>query len=210
MTNHKNAIVISGDVIGSSLLEPAPRKKLQKLLDAFIKQAEEEWADLQIQQYRGDSLQAILTSNRSVALRMALLLQSYLIQHGYKIRLAIGVGTISFKSKNVVTSDGTAFQASGPYLDALVKSGDVISVAADAADLTAEWQVHSASLNYLIKHWSPQQAEAIYLQLQDYTQESIAHKLKIKQPSVYYRLQGAGWPVVNKILTRFESVIPMV
>ena len=36
----------------------------------------------------------------------------------------------------------------------------------------------------------------------------IAQKLKIKQPAVYYRLQGAGSVVVNKILTRFESVIP--
>ena len=46
--------------------------------------------------------------------------------------------------------------------------------------------------------------------LQDHTQASIAKKLKIKQPSVHQRLQAAGWPVVQKILTRFESVIPNV
>lgn len=210
MPTLQNATVISGDVIDSTSLTPAARKKLQKLLDTFFKKAEEGWSDLQVQQYRGDSLQAILTTNRSAALRMALLLQSYLIQHGYKIRLAIGVGKISFKSKNVITSDGSAFQVSGPYLDALVKSGDVISIAAEADDFTSEWQVHSASLNYLIQHWSPQQAEAIHLQLQNYIQEIIAKKLKIKQPAVFYRLQAAGWPVVQKILYRFESVIPIV
>lgn len=209
MATKQNATVISGDVVGSSLLKPAARKKLQQLLDSFFKQSVQQWPDLQIQQYRGDSIQAILTDNRLAGLRIVLLLHSYLIKEKYKIRMAIGVGEITFKSKQVITSDGPAFQASGPYLDALTKSGEVISIAG-ADDFTSEWEVHSASLNYLIQHWSPQQAEAVYLQLQDLTQEAIAKKLKIKQPAVYYRLQSAGWPVVNKILTRFESVIPMV
>ncbi|HEX6432213.1 MAG TPA: hypothetical protein VF008_31190 [Niastella sp.] len=210
MATKQNATVISGDVVGSSLLKPAARKKLQQLLDAFFKQSVQQWPDLQVQQYRGDSIQAILTTNRLTALRVALLLHSYLIQHTFKIRLAIGVGEISFKSKQVITSDGSAFQASGPYLDTLAKSGEVISVASSDEDFTSEWLVHSASLNYIIEHWTTPQAEAVYLQLQDHTQETIAKKLRIKQPAVYYRLQGAGWPVVNKILTRFESVIPMV
>jgi hypothetical protein len=209
MATEQKAIVISGDVVGSSLLKPVARRKLQHLLDAFFKESAQEWPDLQIQQYRGDSIQAILTTNRLTALRVALLLHSYLIQYGFKIRLAIGVGEISFKSKQVITSDGSAFQASGPYLDTLVKSGELISIAG-TDDFSSEWQVHSSSLDYLIQHWSIQQAEAVYLQLQDLTQEAIAKKLKIKQPAVYYRLQGAGWSVVHKILTRFESVIPMV
>jgi hypothetical protein len=210
MATEQKAIVISGDIVGSSFLKPGARKKLQHLLDVFITESVQEWPDLQVQQYRGDSIQAILTTNRSAALRMALLLHSYLIKYAFKIRLAIGVGRISFKSKQVITSDGSAFQASGPYLDALVKSGELISIAGTEDDFTAEWQVHSSSLAHLIQHWSIQQAEAVYLQLQNLTQEAIAQKLKIKQPAVYYRLQGAGWPVVNKILTHFESVIPMV
>ena len=210
MATEQKAIVLSGDIVGSSFLKPGARKKLQHLLDVFITESVQEWPDLQVQQYRGDSIQAILTTNRSAALRMALLLHSNLIKYAFKIRLAIGVGRISFKSKEVITSDGSAFQASGPYLDALVKSGELISIAGTEDDFTAEWQVHSSSLDHLIQHWSIQQAEAVYLQLQSLTQEAIAQKLKIKQPAVYYRLQGAGWPVVNKILTRFESVIPMV
>jgi hypothetical protein len=210
MATKQKATVISGDVIGSSLLKPAARKKLQQLLNSFFEQSAEEWPDLQIQQYRGDSIQAILTGNRLAALRIVLLLQSYLIKEKFKIRMAIGAGEISFKSKQVITSDGSAFQASGPYLDALTKSGEVISVAGSDDEFTSEWQVHSASLNYIIERWTPSQAEAIYLQLQDYIQAIIAKKLKIKQPSVHQRLQAAGWPVVHKILSRFESVIPMV
>lgn len=210
MANETQAAVISGDIIGSSLLKPAARKKLQQLLDAFLNHAVIQWHDMQAQQYRGDSVQAILTNNRLAALRIVLMFQSYLIKENYKIRMAIGIGAINFKSGQVITSDGSAFQASGPYLDTLLKSGEVISIAGSDHEFTSEWQVHSASLNYIIERWTPPQAEAIYLQLQDHTQAVIAKKLKIKQPSVHQRLQGAGWPVVHKILSRFESVIPMV
>lgn len=210
MVYEQTSAVISGDIVGSSLLKPAARKKLQQLIDAFLKNALIQWPDMQAQQYRGDSVQAILTNNRLAALRIVLMLQSYLIKEKFKIRMAIGVGRITFKSGQVITSDGPAFQASGPYLDILAKSGEVINVAGSDEDFTNEWLVHSASLNYIIEHWTPPQAEAVYLQLQDHTQAVIAKILKIKQPSVHQRLQGAGWPVVNKILTRFESVIPMV
>jgi hypothetical protein len=210
MANEQKATVISGDIIGSSLLKPAARKKLQQLLDFFLYHIATQWPDMKAEQYRGDSLQAILTNNRLAALRIVLMFQSYLIKENYKIRMAIGVGVINFKSGQVVTSDGSAFQASGPYLDMLAKSGEVINIAGSDEDFTSEWLVHSASLNYIIERWTPSQAEAVYLQLQDHTQAAIAKKLKIKQPSVHQRLQGAGWPVVHKILTRFESVIPMV
>lgn len=208
INKQKAAAVISGDIIGSTLLKPASRKKLQQKLESFFKNVQTQWPDILFQQYRGDSLQVIFTNNRLASLRMALLLHSYLIQEKYKIRLAIGVGEISFKSKQVITSDGSAFQASGPYLDELAKSGEVISIAGTHEEFTNEWQAHSASLNYIIQRLTPQQAQAIYLQLQNFTQEGIAKKLKIRQPSVHQRLQAAGWPVVNKILTRFESVIP--
>jgi hypothetical protein len=208
MASEQKAIVISGDIVGSSYLKPGTRKKLQHLLDLFIDEYVQVYPDLQIQQYRGDSVQAILTSNRVSALRLALIFQSYLIKYAFKIRLAIGVGEISYKSKQVITSDGSAFQASGPFLDALLKSGEIISIAGTNEEFTNEWQVHSSSLDHIIQHWSIQQAEAIYLQLNELTQEEIAKQLKIKQPSVYYRLQAGGWHVVHKILSRFESVIP--
>jgi hypothetical protein len=210
MANISRAAVISGDIIGSSQLKSTSRKKLQQLLDVFFENTTLEWSDMQAEQYRGDSIQIILTGNRLAALRITLLLQTCLIKENFKIRMAIGVGDITFKGPQVVTSDGSAFQTSGPYLDALGKSGEMISIASVDEEFTSEWQVHSASINYILERLTQQQAEAVYLQLQDHTQASIAKKLKIKQPSVHQRLQAAGWPVVQKILTRFESVIPMV
>lgn len=210
MASYQTAAVISGDIIGSSQLSTASRKKLQLLLDYFFGSSCLEWPDMQAQQYRGDSIQAVLTVNSLAALRVAMLLNTFLLKDNFKIRLAIGIGEIKFRSGQVITSDGSAFQTSGPYLDELAKSGEVISIASADEEFTSEWQVHSASLNYILQRLTQQQAEALYLQLQDHTQAAIAKKLKIKQPSVHQRLQAAGWPVVQKILTRFESVIPTV
>jgi hypothetical protein len=207
MPVQRKAAVISADVIGSSLMSAAARKKMQAEIDSFYKQVSGKWPDLQLQQYRGDSLQAILITNRFAALRVALLLQSALLIKKFRIRVAIGTGEISFQGKNIITSDGSAFRASGPYLDALRKSSEVISVAGNDDAFTSEWQTHSASLNYIIERWSAQQAEAVQLQLQGLTQQKMARKLKIKQPSVHQRLQGAGWQAVQKILQRFESVV---
>src|SRR5438067_11541275 len=112
MSNYSRAAVISGDIIGSSQLKPASRKKLQQLLSSFFEGTTLEWHDMQAQQYRGDSIQITLTVNRLAALRIALLLQTCLIKDNFKIRLAIGIGDITFKSGEVITSDGSAFQAS--------------------------------------------------------------------------------------------------
>lgn len=205
MSTNKKAAVVTGDLIGSSSLAPLARKKLQQALDNFFTKTKTKWPDLISQQYRGDSLQLILTDNRKYSLKLALLLQSQLMSKQYKIRLALGIGDIAYTSKNVVTSDGSAFRASGPYLDELKKKSEFISIASSTQDFTNEWQVHSMSLNFLIQRWSPHQAEAINLMLQEHTQEEIASKLKIAQPSVHQRLQLAGWPVVQKIINRFES-----
>lgn len=203
----KKAAVITGDVINSSALTTAERKKLQYELDYFLKGAMNTWPDLEMQQYRGDSIQAILTTRRHNSLRMALTLQSKLMASRFSIRLSIGIGEISFKSKNIITSDGSAFRASGYYLDALKKSGELISIAGTDTDFSHEWQTHSASLNYIMQDWTPQQAEAVRFLIQGFTQEHTARLLKITQPSVHQRLQGAGWPVVQKIIERFEEVV---
>lgn len=206
MAASKRAGVITGDVIGSSGLSASDRKKLQQAMDEAVELATQKWPDLVAQQYRGDSVQITMTTSRAFSLRAAILLQSLLISRQFGIRLAVGLGDITYASKDVITSDGSAFRASGPYLDEMKKRSELLSIAGETEEFTSEWQVHSASLNFLISRWSQQQAEAVYLQLSDLTQEEIASKLKIAQPSVHQRLQLAGWAAVQKILQRFEAV----
>ncbi len=84
------------------------------------------------------------------------------------------------------------------------KNNELIAVTAEDDAFNKEWQVHSASLNFLLQRLSPAQAEALHLQLQNMKQEDIAKKLKISQPSVHQRLQAAGANVITRIVERFE------
>jgi len=163
------------------------------------------YPDMEFQHYRGDSLQIVFTDNKKFALTAALQLECMFIQSAFAIRLGIGVGDISFIGKDVSSSDGSAFQVSGPLVDELKRKGEWISIASTDKDFTEEWQVHSASLNFLLPRLSAQQAEAVLLHLQGKKQNDIAQALKISQPSVHQRLQAGGADVFMQMIARFEN-----
>jgi len=206
MAKTVNAVIITGDVIASSKLVLLKRKKLQSKVDVFIKKITAGFPDFKAEQFRGDSLQCVLTKSRKMGLRTALSLYCFLAADGFKMRQSIGIGDISFSSNNIVTSDGTAFRISGENIDELKKRGELINIASVDNNFNEEWKIHSASLNYLLERLSDAQAEALYLQLQNARQEEIAKALHISQPSVHQRLQAAGWSVINKMIQRFETV----
>ena len=79
MAKTTSAIVITGDIIASSKLSTAARKKLQNKMDSFIKKISASLPDFKAEQFRGDSVQCILTKNKSVALRTAVSLQCHCI-----------------------------------------------------------------------------------------------------------------------------------
>lgn len=201
-----NAVIITGDIVASSRLTPIKRKKLQNRVSSFIKKVTAVLPDFKAEQFRGDSLQCVFTKNKTAALRTTISLYCFLATEGFKIRQSAGVGTISYNSGKIITSDGTAFKISGENIDGLKKRNELISIAFEESSLNEEWKVHSASLNFLLERLSKAQAEAVYLQLQNTRQEKIAKALRISQPSVHQRLQAAGWAVISRILQRFETV----
>lgn len=203
----KQAAAITGDVVASSRLAVNKRRKLQKIITAFAEKTAAQYRDFHLQMYRGDSLQALLTTNRKTALYLALQLQIILIMNSFHIRLSIGTGDISYKGKDVTTSDGTALQLSGTTLDDLKKRNEMIAVVSNEPGFNAEWAVHCASLNYLLQRLTAPQAAALYWLLQNKKQDEIAKTLKISQPSVHQRLQAAGANIFQKIIQRFEAVM---
>jgi hypothetical protein len=206
MAKSMDAVVITGDIVGSSKLNVLKRKKLQERVTEFTNTITALFPDFNIEQFRGDSLQCMLTQNKVAGLRIAVSMYCFLAADEFKIRQSVGIGDVSFTGNNIVTSDGTAFRLSGENIDELKKRGELINIAFANNDLNEEWKVHSASLNFLLERLSSAQAEALYLQLKNVKQEEIAKALKISQPSVHQRLQAAGWSVISPILQRFDVV----
>ena len=203
----KNAVVITGDVIRSSTLKPTQRRQLQQALEKAFAVAKARDASFTAEQFRGDSFQAVLAKQPGAALEISLLLLAMVWKAGFKIRLAIGTGEISFASKNVVTSDGSAFRHSGPALDELKKKNGLVAIVTPHPAVNQEWEIHGQVLSFLVERWSPLQAEAVAEQLNGLTQAQTAEKLNIRQPAVHQRLQAAGWQVADLIVKRFEQQI---
>ncbi|TDW96029.1 hypothetical protein EDB95_3851 [Dinghuibacter silviterrae] len=193
--------VLTGDIIRSSDLSPEKREELQVVLNQGFAEVTRLSPSFRAEQFRGDSFQGILDPQEG--LRALLLLINFLYLRQFGVRIALGLGTVSYESDSILTSDGSAFQASGPALDDLKKKNQLLAIAGPSDSFNQEWRVHALTLDYLLSRWTIPQAEAVLGALQGYTQEETARQLGIRQPAVQQRLQAVGWPVMEAILERF-------
>jgi hypothetical protein len=203
----QKAAVFTGDIIKSSLLEPERRTQLQDALTRAFAGVNALVTGFKVEQYRGDSFQGVLSTHIEKSLEILLFIQAFLHQEDFGVRIALGLGDIRYESQSILTSDGSAFQISGPALDELKKRNQPVAILGPSDSFNAEWRVHALSLGYLIQRWTAPQAEAVVAQLQGLTQEETAQRLQVKQPAVQQRLQATGWTVMSAILERFVTSV---
>jgi SatD family (SatD) len=206
MEQQKQAAVITGDIIQSSLLGSGERKKMLATLQEVVAEGNRIFPDWNAEIFQGDSFQGSTLLGLKDSLRYAIGSVARLREQEIGIRIAIGIGEISYAAPSVRTSDGTAFLRSGRTLDELKKkNGTFIGIKTGNEDLDAEFEAHCASLDFLLARCTAPQAEALILAMDNFTQVQIAEKLHIAQPTVQQRLKSAGWPVFKAILQRFAS-----
>jgi hypothetical protein len=203
----KYVAVLTGDIIRSSDLSPENRETLQVALDEAFAGVTHFIPSFKAEQFRGDSFQALLDNQPEEGLRALLFLITSLHLRGFGVRIALGIGAVSYESGSILTSDGSAFQASGPALDDLKKKKQLVAIAGPSDSFNQEWRVHALTLDYLLGRWTIPQAEAVLGALQGLTQDETANRLGIRQPAVQQRLQAVGWPVMEAILERFVPFI---
>jgi hypothetical protein len=201
-----NPCVASLDIVNSSKLTAAKRRKLLAVVQKCMQVLKHESKDLVYEISRGDSIQLLWRKNANEALGHCLWLHMMLLKEGFEMRTGFGVGTISLLTKTLATSDGTAFQLSGRCLDAIKNTDNRIAVAFEAEALNHEWTVHTIVLNYVLQRTTAPQAIAMALMLQNKTQLEIAKALRIKQPSVHQRLKAGGWIIIQSIVNRFQQI----
>ncbi len=202
----RNAAVFTGDVIGSSEMKPAEKRKMLKALNTVLGAKNTMLPDLKTEIFQGDSFQGMTINGMAQALRFVLIIIASLKKQNIAVRISIGIGEMDFAAKNVVTSNGTAFQYSGRGLEEIKrKAGTFIGLFTKNAEMNLEFEVHCTALDYLIARCTPLQAEALVLALDEMTQVQIAGTLKLSQPAVQQRLQAAGWPVIKAVVNRFEQ-----
>ncbi|WP_428655162.1 SatD family protein [Runella sp.] len=208
--------VITGDIIESTKLKAAERKKLLQNLDLFFKKFSSETENelnlkIPFEVFRGDSFQGMLETPEE-SLKICILLRSYLKSQYYSgqdldARIAIGIGKVSFKSAKLSESDGEAFHNSGRLLDVLKKQPQKIGIQSPWKTVNDEINIGLILLEGIIGKWTSLQADVIYLKLLGMTEMTISSTLKIAQPAVNQRAKAASWTAVEAFIKRYKELI---
>lgn len=195
----KRIAVLTGDVIDSRKVEDRPR--LYGLLDESLAELASRHGG-HGERFRGDGFQLALP-RAAPAMEAAVSLRAALIEHSepdqrWDARIAVAVGPAE---RGVAAADGAAFVASGRALDALADTTSHLSLTRLEAPEDPGLALLVRFIDDLLDGWSPYSAEVVGLSLRhDASQQALADRLGIRQPSVHKRLRAARWALLSDTL----------
>lgn len=194
--------IITGDLINSRQVEPSEwMPALKKVLKKYGKEP----ANWEI--FRGDSFQ--LNTKPEDALMAAILLKAEIKQwKNLDIRLAIGLGEITYRAAKITESNGTAFLNSGECFEELKKQTLAIKTPNKDFDTTLNLMIELASLT--IDKWTETAAKLIKLKIENPTayQKDLANLLnKTAQGTISEGLKRGGYDEIQKLLDYYKIKI---
>ena len=203
--------IITGDIINSTLIAPKYR---QLLLDTIKDAASfcSKLSPLKYEIFRGDSFQFIIDKPEQ-SLLIGILFRAYLKKttpceciKNWDARIAIGIGTISYLSGDVVTSDGEAFQLSGRGFDNLEKRN--LGIYTRWNDVNEEFEINTDFADDIISNWTPSQAEVFLKSVGErLSQTEIAAELGKTKQTVNKIFASSKVNMIRKYINRFQHII---
>lgn len=208
--------VITGDLIASSKASPEAIDHAMAVLSAAAAEIvgwglseQVEVGDTHFTRFRGDGWQ-IIVSTADFGLRAAIFLYARLAaEPGLPAtRIAVGTATIdSIPGADLSDAHGAAFAVSGRALGQMER-GERLRFAGQG--ITPCHSALIALLNDRISDWTAEQAEAVAHTLPPDapTQAAIAATLGISPQALSYRLTGAKWQTLRRVLGEWERPTP--
>jgi hypothetical protein len=212
----KSVAVLTGDIVRSSHLEPAVRRRMAGTIRASVREAQKAFgkkiipylADI----FRGDSWQLVVM-DPSLGTRVGLFLRAYLrgLPPGRRLdsRIAVGVGTVSsIPHGSISEGSGRAFEVSGEALDTMPKHRRYV-IAGDNGLVLEACMVVCALIDSRSRTWTPPQSRAVAYATQGLSQEEIASRWTggITQQAVAKHLAAAGWHGLREGLEFIERLL---
>ncbi|WP_445157236.1 hypothetical protein [Halomonas sp. E14] len=199
--------VLTGDVVESRRVSDRPR--LYRWLDDSLATLAQRHGG-RAERFRGDGFQLALP-HPGQALAAAVALRAALIQHSepeqrWDARIAIAVGPARWQpDQRLADADEPPFVQSGLALDALGQSDERLALVPGPHD-DGSLALLLRYLDALIDGWSRYSAEVVGLSLAGSpSQQAMAERLGIRQPSVHKRLRAARWALLVDTLAHFEA-----
>lgn len=204
--------VLTGDIVKSRSL--SDKSQWLERLQAVWEHLQEQQPTLKWELYRGDSFQAS-TTQPELALHTAILLRSSLraLPEFYlqkaDVRIAIGIGAAGYTTDKLSESDGEAYHFSGLTLDELNQSKQRLKLKSAWPELNEQSDATLGLLEHLMAEWTQPINETVYHHLlaPQLTQQELAAKLSLTQPTINWRINKARLDLVLKYESYFRKSV---
>lgn len=195
--------IITGDIINSEEHKPSEWINVLKKQLAKWGDTPSDW-----EIYRGDEFQLKIAPKNALwaAIQIKAVIKSI---KDLDVRMAIGVGSESFKGASVSESNGTAYQRSGRAFENLKVEKLNLAIATGN-------EKENGALNLMIKlaldfmdEWTSVSAEIIAIALANpkITQQEIAKQLNIQQSAISQRQKRARLDLVLELLEYYPQTL---
>ncbi|MBN2699269.1 MAG: winged helix-turn-helix transcriptional regulator [Bacteroidales bacterium] len=156
---------------------------------------------------RMDEFLAKTSNPGTVISRIMMLMSAYRSISGAELGIktelivSVGIGPVEYMQHQLRESDGSAFRLAINGLNRLKRSQRII-ISTEDENITDEFKVTCGFMDILIREWSDEQAEALFLKLTGNNQVQISEKLGISQPAVNRRLKAAHSDTTERFIKR--------
>lgn len=194
--------VITGDIINSRELPPERALKALKIVLDDYGNTPNDW-----EIYRGDSFQLLIKQPEN-SLDIAMRIKASLKSHkAMDVRMAIGIGKVSFFGGAITESNGEAFIKSGDRFGQLKSDKVNLAIATPWPEFDDEMNLYFKLALITMDHWSKASAEFMDAQLGQgrLSQEELAQLLGIGQSSVSERKKRAHYDELDLLRQRFKT-----
>jgi hypothetical protein len=188
--------VLTGDIINSRKSDPS---LYLKLLKEELKQFGKNPGDWEI--YSGDTFQLCINNPYDSLISALRIKAAIKLLKPLDVRIAIGIGEISYRSSKITECNGSAFINSGEKFIRLRRDKQKLAI-------KSNWPEFDNTMNLCLKlgmiamdRWSVVSAETVALALSDpdASQGDLGKILKIKQNAVSNRLARAHFDEILEI-----------
>ena len=196
-------VILTADIINSRKLSSKKwMNDFKQLLNSFGK-SPNDW-----EIYRGDEFQLEI-KNPEDAFLIAFQIKAFFKSINLDVRMSLGFGDKTYKTKKITESNGSAFIRSGELFETLKKQKINLAVNSGNPDFDEEFNLMLQLSMSFMDGWLQQSAEFVLVAIQNPTlsQEEIGLKLGINQAAVSRRQKRSQFELMLQVERYFRKKV---
>lgn len=195
--------ILTGDIVNSRSVQNH-ELWMEPLKEVFRRHGQEPgtW-----EIFRGDHFQLEVSDVRESLLQAILIKATVKCVPDLDVRIAVGIGEVSYRADKISESNGEAFIRSGELFEEMKKT--TLAIRSPWPEFDGQMNLHLELALLTMDNWTPSSAEVVKLGIQHphATQKELASMLGISQGRVSERQQRAGSDAVHNMELRYRDLL---